>query len=527
MKFLHETVTRSARLAPKKKALVYKDQSLTYGGLDQISSRLAALLVENGVCTGDRIGIYMDKSIDAFIALFGILKTGACYVPLDPLAPPSRLSLIANNCGLKFLVTTSNKHRQVTSIASQSKALKHVVVLDKHRNDNTTDIPGIAMNFRDDVEKSPLHSSSAPGQLTQGSLAYILYTSGSTGQPKGVMVSHRAALAFVDWSLRAFAIEGEDILSSHAPLHFDLSIFDIFVSMKAGARVCIVPQGWSAFPRTMTEFIQEQNLTTWYSVPSALVQLVLHGKLDKRQFPALKRILFAGEVFPSKYLRELMERIPHAEYYNLYGPTETNVITYYHVQSPPDAEATIPIGSVCDGVRSFVVSNSGALAVRGEIGELCVESPTLMDGYWHDPKKTQTVMQNNPFEPSTKTLLYKTGDLVSFNEKGALLYHGRSDAMIKSRGYRIELGEIEAALSSHSGLKEVAVAAVPDDEIGSRIKAVIVPDSGEPVSKKEILRFCSQNLPAYMVPEFVSFVPALPRTSTGKIDRQKCIHLEG
>jgi amino acid adenylation domain-containing protein len=521
MKLLHETLKGNVDEYSEKNALIFKDKTLSYRALDQISSQMAFLCMEKGAGVGDRIGIYIDKSIDSIIAIFGILKTGACYVPLDPLAPLERQNLIVNDCDLQYLVTTSVKLRQVRTIAAQSKGLKHVFVLDKRRKEDTLNIPGIKMYFRDDMSRLPVNSPVVSEQLTPDSLAYILYTSGSTGQPKGVMLSHRAALAFVEWSYRTFSMVSDDIVSSHAPLHFDLSIFDIFVSIRAGATICLVPQGWSAFPRSIVDFIEQKRITTWYSVPSILTQLVLYGNLEERKFPALRQILFAGEVFPSKYLRKLMELIPDADYYNLYGPTETNVITYHHVKEAPKADTTIPIGLLCDNVRSFIVSDSGSIVKEGETGELYVECPTLMEGYWNDKKKTQEALKSNPYDPSADNMVYRTGDLVHWNEKGILEYHGRRDAMIKSRGYRIELGEVETALSAHPGLREAAVTAVPDDRIGNIIKAVIVPKSGEEAAEKDIKLFCAKKLPDYMVPEIISIVDALPRTSTGKIDRKK------
>ncbi len=410
---------------------------------------------------------------------------------------------------------------QISNIAEQSKDLKYVFVLDKTREENSLEFPGITMYFKDDIDEFPNNSPAAQEELTPDSLAYILYTSGSTGQPKGVMLSHRAALAFVGWAYKTFKMASNDIVSSHAPLHFDLSIFDIFVSVMAGATICLVPQGLSSFPKSVVNFIEHNKISTWYSVPSILIQLVLHGNLKEKKFPTLRQVLFAGEVFPSKYLSKLMGLIPDADYYNLYGPTETNVITYYQVKEPPPFDTTIPIGLLCDNVKSFIVGDSGNIVDEGDIGELYVECPTLMDGYWNDDQKTQEALMINPFAPPSKKKLYKTGDLVHWNTNGNLEYHGRCDAMIKSRGYRIELGEVETALSAHPGLKEVAVTAVPDDQIGNKIIAVIVPKTLEEVTENDVKKFCSKKLSGFMVPERVCFVDAIPRTSTGKIDRKK------
>jgi acyl-coenzyme A synthetase/AMP-(fatty) acid ligase len=245
----------------------------------------------------------------------------------------------------------------------------------------------------------------------------------------------------------------------------------------------------------------------------------MHGKLDQQKLPALKRILFAGEVFPSKYLRQLMTLLPTVDYFNLYGPTETNVITYHHVQELPGLDIDIPIGSLCSGVNAYIVSKSGSLVAQGEIGELYVKSPTLMDGYWRDEQKTKDVILKNPYL-SKHGVVYKTGDLVHWNKKGLLVYHGRCDSMIKSRGYRIELGEIETVLLAHEKIKEVVVSTIPSEEFGNIIKAVLVTKIDADLNETTIQRFCAETLPAYMVPENIHIVQALPRTSTGKIDRK-------
>lgn len=520
-KVLHKFLKESAERYPDKPAVSFRDTQLTYNELDSLSSQLSFCLIKKGVKAGERIGIFIEKSIESVTAVFGILQSGACYVPLDPIAPVERQVLIANDCSLKYLIASSKKLPQITQMLPRLKTLEYVFVLDCSRTECKNHVSGVTMVFKDDIheyrndiiEKSSLH-------VTENDLAYILYTSGSTGQPKGVKLSHKAAIAFVDWAWKTFNIRSDDIVSSHAPLHFDLSIFDIFVSIMAGATICLVPHGLSSFPKSVVDFIENKKISIWYSVPSILTQLVLFGNLEKRKLSSLRQILFAGEVFPSKYLRRLMELIPHASYYNLYGPTETNVITYYHVANPPETDKTIPIGALCDGVKGYIVDESGALVKKKGIGELYVACPTLMDGYWNDLRKTESVLFQNSFVPSSQEIIYKTGDLVSWNKQGSLEYHGRCDAMIKSRGYRIELGEIETVLSSHPGIKEAAVTAIADDKIGNKIKAVIVLKNKGEIAENEIKGFCSKKLPHYMIPEIISVAEAIPRTSTGKIDRK-------
>lgn len=516
---------RSSGNYPENIAVRYKSTTLSYRDLDQHSDKLACLLTQDGTTPGERVGIYLDKSPEAVISIFAILKSGACYVPLDPLAPEQRLSMIADDCRLTWLITSGARLPVALALAARLKSLKRIVVIDAEKPDVELTPRGVTVYYKDDLGQTPISCLEATQPVDSRDLAYILYTSGSTGQPKGVMISHGAACAFVDWAQNAFKIDSSDVLAAHAPLHFDLSIFDIFVAVASGATICLVPQGWSFLPKTIADFIIQNGITTWYSVPTALVQLAMYEDFAHLDFPDLRRILFAGEVFPSKYLRQLMQLLPQADYFNLYGPTETNVITFYQVKKPPAAEDDVPIGSLCDGVTGYVVSEAGTLASGNEIGELYVKSPTLMTGYWGDELKTGEVFTENPFDRQDKSLLYKTGDLVHLDENGQLIYHGRRDSMIKSRGYRIELGEIETVLSAHTDIRESVAAAMPSERFGTIISAVLVSEPHADLDEEDVRRFCREKLPSYMVPEKISFIGALPRTSTGKIDRKALLAL--
>jgi amino acid adenylation domain-containing protein len=354
--------------------------------------------------------------------------------------------------------------------------------------------------------------------LIDQDLAYILYTSGSTGQPKGVMLTHRNALAFVSWAAEQFAVVPEDRLSSHAPLHFDLSIFDLFAAAYSAAAVVLVPPKASIFPKQIVRFIQENNITIWYSVPSILSMLTLRGGLANESLPSLRLILFAGEVFPTKYLRELMRLVPKPRYANLYGPTETNVCTWYEV--PPLDELSsepLPIGLPVANDEVFAVTEEGRLALAGEVGELLVRGATVMRGYWGDPDRSAGRLVPDPFSSAFADPVYRTGDLVEVLADGGYRYVGRQDAQIKSRGYRIELGDIEATMYSHPAVIECAVVAVPDDLVGNRLGAYAV--VADECSEADLAAYCAERLPRYMVPESFTLVSGLPRTSTGKVDR--------
>jgi acyl-coenzyme A synthetase/AMP-(fatty) acid ligase len=255
-------------------------------------------------------------------------------------------------------------------------------------------------------------------------------------------------------------------------------------------------------------------------VPSALSFLAQRAKLAPGDLPRLRTILFAGEVFPTKYLRRLMGMVPHARFANLYGPTETNVCTWYDVPPlPEDQTEPIPIGRPIADVEAFAVTEDGRRAERGEVGELYVRGPTVMQGYWGDDERTARSLLDHPFDAALRDPVYKTGDLVREDEDGNFAFLGRRDAQIKSRGYRIELGEIETALYANPGIVECAVVAIPDELVTNRLAAVVVVQDG--IGADELARECSQRVPSYMIPERFDFRDSLPKTSTGKIDRDR------
>jgi amino acid adenylation domain-containing protein len=499
-------LTRSAERCPDNLAVVCDAGRLTYRELDEASNRFSHLLREAGVGRGDRVGLCAEKSLNAVAAIFGILKLGAVFVPLDPGAPARRIAYMISDCRMRAVVSTR-------------------AILAALRDLLTPDTCNPAQIHVDD--EAALTSSSpcppdGPGAI-ESDLALILYTSGSTGQPKGVMISHRAVLTFVDWATDKFELRPEDRVANHAPFHFDLSTFDLFASIKAAALVVLVSPALSIFPVNLARFIADQRISIWYSVPSALTRLVLYGNLPGFNLSCLRAILFAGEVFPVKYLSRLMETIPGAQYYNLYGPTETNVCTWYKVQRADKYRTEpLPIGKGCPNSELLVLDEEHNRVGAGKVGELFVGGPGLMSGYWGAPERTAQSLIPFVVHPHLGAeRIYRTGDLVREEADGNYTYLGRRDSQIKSRGYRIELGEIETALYSHPDIEEVAVVPVPDDEIGNRIKAFVVSRNGQEPGANALQAWCAARLPKYMVPHQVEMRATLPKTSTGKVDRTK------
>jgi amino acid adenylation domain-containing protein len=512
---LDRLLAASAHARPDGPAVVDGKRTISYGELDERAGRLGNLLVELGVRRGDRVALYLEKSIEAIVAVYGVLRAAGCYVPFDPQAPPARLAAIAADADTRVLLTGAEKAEHWASLAAGGAPLEALVVL--NADDGVQAPPGIRLVTARDVAEA--NSVVRTRGRTEHDLAYILYTSGSTGMPKGVMLSHRNCLAFVEWAVKEFAVAAEDRLSSHAPLHFDLSTFDLFAAVLAGAPVVLAPPESSVFPAAVRRLIEINELTIWYSVPSVLTMLALRGGLSRGDLPRLRCVLFAGEVFPTKYLRRLMELLPHARFANLYGPTETNVCTWYGVPILPEQMTEpIPIGKAIDNVDAFAVTEAGRSAALGEVGELYVRGPTVMQGYWGDPERTAAVLVPDPRDGVSPRPVYRTGDLVQKMEDGNYRFLGRRDAQIKSRGYRIELGDIEAALYAHPAVVECAVVPIPDELVTNRIKAYVA--TRDTVSKADLISFCAERIPRYMIPELFEFRDLLPKTSTGKVDRQ-------
>jgi amino acid adenylation domain-containing protein len=521
---LQRLLTEAAARQPQRPAVASDGCLLTYRELDRLSNKMARALLRLGVAPGDRVGILTPKSAAAVIGVYGALKAGACYVPLDPKAPAGRLSHIVGDCGAVVIVADEARTSQAVALAEAVPRPPGVVV---------ASVPGrpgceeAAFNPARDAAVVPWATVAgesgeplAEELAIETDLAYILYTSGSTGTPKGVMISHRNSLTFVDWATAAAGLCEQDRVCSPAPLHFDLSVFDIFATCQAAACLTVLPDGAATFPVSIARWLEAERISVWYSVPSVLTLLACYGSLPQFDLSGLRTVIFAGEVFPPKHLARLMAELPYARYLNWYGPTETNVCTAFEVPAGGAGAGPTPIGKACANTEVFAVTSEGSrVSGPGEVGELYVRGPSLMRGYWGQPAKTSEALVPDPFRAESGELVYGTGDLVTLDEAGNYAYLGRRDSMVKIRGYRIELGEVEATLYRHPAIREAAVLPVPDELLGDRLRAVVTADSAGSLTREDVLDHCRQWLPGYMVPDIVEFRETMPRTSTGKVDR--------
>ena len=507
---LHDVLARSAATRGDHAAVEEPGGArITYSELQQLADRVRDRLLALGVQPGDRVGIWSRKSIDTVASILGALECGAAYVPVDPGAPATRNGYILGNCDVRVAIV---EDRYAPGLRAELARIGHAPAFLELAPVGGGAGLRAALDALDRSSPAPAGTTVRPAP---DALAYILYTSGSTGNPKGVMLSHQNAVSFVDWCSAALDPRASDRFSAHAPFHFDLSILDLYVSMRHGATLVLIGEELGKDPQNLARFIAESGITVWYSAPSILTLLVQRGGLDQHDFARLRIVLFAGEVFPVPHLRALQSKWPQAAYFNLYGPTETNVCTYHPIPAVVPAERIdpYPIGKVCAHLRGLIVDADGREIDAASEGELCIAGPAVMRGYWNDPEQTAS-----RFITAHGERWYRTGDIVRRDADFDYVYIGRRDRMVKKRGYRVELGEIEACLARHPEVNEVAVVAVPDEEAGLLVRAHLATAEGKRLSMIKLKQFCSEHLPVYMVPDQFDFRPSLPKTSTGKMD---------
>ena len=516
-RLLQHWASEQASRRPSALAVSSGHETLTYAELETLSTQLARVLRSAGCQRGDRVALLMPKGCLALVGLLGIYKADAVYVPLDPASPAKRLSAILDVCettwllagavggtALEALVDRERNGRDVRVVWVETERAPAGLRVHAQLSD-VLSMPG-----------EPLHYRNSPDDL-----AHLLFTSGSTGTPKGVMITHANVAAFIEWAVRYLGLDERDRLSGHAPLPFDLSFLDIFGAFASGAAVHLVPTGLNVLPNRLAAFIRDRELTQWFSVPSVLAYLAQFDVIRSGDFPALRRVLWCGDVLATPVLRYWMERLPHVTFINLYGPTETTVASsFYRVGECPDDSAAIPIGTACDGEQLLVLDDDMNVVPPETVGQLYIAGVGLARGYWRDSAQTLAAFVPHPTLPSER--IYRTGDLAHVGRDGLCYFHGRNDSQIKSRGYRIELGEIESALNGVTGVHESAVVAIRTDRFeGAAICGACVKKPGSDLTVTSLNRQLQELVPTYMLPSRWLMLEELPRTLNGKTDRRQ------
>jgi amino acid adenylation domain-containing protein len=483
---LSDWLRSTAAVTPNAPAVIEPDRTgrdrvTSFRELFEQAASLAVRFVEHGIQKQDRIALVLPKSTDAIVSVFASLLAGAVYVPIHPQWPKERIETTLADCAARLVIEGESSPLRITDRETGESIPWRV-------SDIRSDISGVHLLPRADA----------------GDPALILFTSGSTGRPKGVVLSHRAVSAFVKWTAHEFQIGSTDRIACPSPLSFDLSTLDIFNMALCGATCVLVPEHIVWMPRFLVQFVREARITCWYSVPSILAGMLEEGRMAQHDYPGLRVILFAGEVFRGADVARLVAAVPRAVCANLYGPTETNVVTWCRVPRAFDGSQPLPIGQPCPYATVTLDAASGELLAGGN---------SLMSGYWNRPEDTQRVFVNVAGKRH-----YRTGDRVSRAADGNYLFLGRLDRQVKRRGFRIELGEIETALAGRRDILEAAAVAVDDGKLGTAIIAFVRARSEGAVTLIEAKAYCARTLPLYMVPDHIVFLDVIPKGNRGKID---------
>ena len=493
MKNVLEYLESSTISFPNKVAFTDENSSITYKNFTKQAKAIGSYLSKLQVKSSP-IAVYMDKSIENLEAFIGVVYSGNFYVVIDSQMPTDRINTIFKTLS-PIAVITDQKCEE------KAKLLEF---------DGQLFLFEDAMNA--DVDEAKLKAIRAKSIDTD--LLYALFTSGSTGIPKGAVICHKSVITYTEWVKEAFNIDETTVFGNQTPLYFSMSVLDIFSTIRNAATLHIIPKKLFSFPVKLLEYMNERKINTIYWVPSALCIIANWKALDYVPLPFLNKVLFAGEVMPTKQLNYWISHIPKALFANLYGPTEiTDICTYYIVNRKFSDDEPLPIGNACNNCDVMVINNDGKEAKLGEEGELCVRGSFLASGYYNNPQKTAESFIQNPINPYYPELIYKTGDLVKYNDLGELLYITRKDFQIKHMGYRIELGEIEIAASS---LEKIAACACIYDERQDKIVLIY---EGHGLNNQTIIDGIKYKIPNYMHPNKYIHVKQMPHNQNGKIDR--------
>ncbi|MGO8945151.1 MAG: amino acid adenylation domain-containing protein [Syntrophobacteraceae bacterium] len=488
---------------PEKTGVMDAVSSYTFSQMATRAKYIAAMIVAKVNARNNPIAVYLPKACDAVISILGVLLSGNLYMPIDIKFPQLRIQRILENIR-PSLVITNNKLAH--TVEACGFPMESILVLDAESpSPSFPDISDSLNVWRSIIDTDP---------------AYIINTSGSTGIPKGVVISHRSIIDYIDWAILQFGLKGDLVIGNQAPFCFDASTPDIYLSWALGGTLVLIPEDLFTFPVKLMQFVADKEVTLISWVPSVLINVANMKILDKVRLPKLDKVLFIGEVMPNKHLNYWRRHLQHALFANLYGPTEiTFACTYYLVEREFRDEESLPIGFPCRNSDILILNSEGELCETNEQGELCVRGTSLALGYWNDPDKTAKAFVQNPLNKHYPELIYRTGDLVYRNELNEIIFVGRKDFQIKHLGYRIELGEIESAIYGIDGIENVCV--LYNDE---KAQITLFYECDHELKSADIRQKLAAVLPKYMQPTIFFQMEAIPLTTTGKIDRQS---LEG
>ena len=493
--------TASAARFPDKPGICCDTDVLTFGETEAFTNAFARALHAAGVTRGQFVPFFMEKSVHSILSTLSVLKADCAYVPIDFNSPSQRLISILNATNASVVIVDDESQRVFEELVPNGER-------------------PVLLNIS---QFTPVNTAPVPSQNLSIDIAYVLFTSGSTGVPKGVMIPHKAIIDYIEWCVETYALTDKDIVANHAPLYFDNSTFDLYCAFKTGATLHLVHEELNAVLPRLVNWLSTREITTFFCVPSVLTMLLRSRRLKPDSFPKMRHLIAAGEVLPRDILAEWMDMYPHIQFTNMYGPTEITVDCSYHIlhEKPGKDMLSIPIGKARTNMELFVRKAGGDLSQAiGAEGELLVRGTSVAYGYLNDAERTQKAFIQNPLNNFFHDPLYCTGDLVQIDKNGDYLFMGRADDQIKFLGYRIELGEIEASLVGIEGVHEgVVVFNNSTVESERELGALVSLDEGfELEALRDALK---KRLPGYMVPtRFKIIGDDFPRTPNGKYDRK-------
>lgn len=481
------------RRRPQGAALEDEAQCLTYEALRESARRVGAGLLRHSQSSAP-VMVYLPKSVGMVQGFYGTLYAGRAYVPTDSAAPKARLGRILSNLRPSAVITNETLSKNLEGL----------------------DLGGASVLLIDDLLKSEPDDDAVDRALAgviDADPIYIMYTSGSTGEPKGVTIPHRGVLHFADWAAETFHWDEDTVIANQAPLYFDVSVMDVYGALRCAGKLILTPEVLFRFPLKLPEFLRDKDVTSIYWVPTVMIRVANSGALDEIKMPKLRTVCFAGEVMPNLQLNVWRRALPQCSFANLYGPTETDVCTAYLVDREFSDQEPLPIGTALPNMRVVLVNEKGDVSDEGEI---CVSASGILLGYRGNPELTERATLRLELLPGCPQRFYRTGDLGRYNERGELMFLGRKDGQIKLRGNRIELGEVENAGRMIEGVKNAC--ALFDREAQ---EIVLFAETDEAFAERAFLRAMRKFIPAYMIPSRAVFMPALPHNANDKIDRVK------